>query len=103
MNDIQHFQVFRLSDEGRLTALRTERIVWNIQGAGQSPNQPSTNGENMPEGGIQFVLPDGLTKEVIDGELDKVYDNPVASRLLEAARAQLSNPQEGSFSLHITW
>jgi len=48
----------------------------------------------MPEGEIVFELPEGLTKEAVDKALDERYDNPVASRILEAARAQLANPDE---------
>lgn len=52
-------------------------------------------------GEITFVLPPGLTKEAVDSQLDASYDNPIASRVLEAARAQLSGSDEFSFTLDI--
>ncbi len=57
----------------------------------------------MPNGNseITFEVPDGLTKTDLDRQLDTSYAHPVASRLLEAARAQLSDPDELSFTLSV--
>lgn len=55
------------------------------------------------KGKITFDVPDNLTKEAIDHKLDNSYGNPVVSRVLEAARAQVSDPNEIKFGLTIEW